>query len=63
MKKQTTTTPETALDALLLRRHGTVAVPGGAAPGEPDPWSWTKARPAAAAAAGSTRRPSGSGST
>ncbi|MFE2723500.1 MXAN_6230/SCO0854 family RING domain-containing protein [Kitasatospora sp. NPDC059327] len=39
MKKQTTTTPGTALDALLLRRHGAVAVTGGAAPGEPDPWS------------------------
>ncbi|MFD0349626.1 hypothetical protein ACFQ0M_33600 [Kitasatospora aburaviensis] len=39
MKKQKTTTPDDALEALLLRRHGSVVVPGGAAPGEPEPWS------------------------
>ncbi|MGV9267717.1 MXAN_6230/SCO0854 family RING domain-containing protein [Kitasatospora sp. NPDC003701] len=38
MKKQTTATPDTGLDALLLRHRGAVAVAGGAT-GEPDPWS------------------------
>ncbi|MFJ2780490.1 MXAN_6230/SCO0854 family RING domain-containing protein [Kitasatospora sp. NPDC087315] len=37
MKKQSTATPDTGLDAYLLRRHGTVVVAAGAAPGEPDP--------------------------
>ncbi|MCG6496753.1 MXAN_6230/SCO0854 family RING domain-containing protein [Kitasatospora sp. A2-31] len=39
MKKQKTTVPDDALDVLLLRRHGAVVVRGGAAPGEPEPWS------------------------
>ncbi|MEU6234319.1 MXAN_6230/SCO0854 family RING domain-containing protein [Kitasatospora sp. NPDC047058] len=39
MTKRTTTTPDDGLDALLLRRHGAVVVEGGAAAGEPEPWS------------------------
>ncbi|MFD0276731.1 MXAN_6230/SCO0854 family RING domain-containing protein [Kitasatospora sp. NPDC127111] len=39
MTKQNTTTPDAGLDALLLRRHGSVVVEGGAAAGEPEPWS------------------------
>lgn len=39
MKKPHTTTPDTGLDDLLLRRHGSVLVPGGAGHGEPDPRS------------------------
>ncbi|WP_405361687.1 hypothetical protein OG535_28075 [Kitasatospora sp. NBC_00085] len=38
-KKQNTATPDTGLDELLLRRHGAVAVTGGAPQGERDPWS------------------------
>ncbi|MEU1287395.1 MXAN_6230/SCO0854 family RING domain-containing protein [Kitasatospora sp. NPDC005856] len=39
MKKQNAVVPEAALAAYLLRRHGTVLVPGPAAPEEPDPWT------------------------
>ncbi|MGW3040796.1 MXAN_6230/SCO0854 family RING domain-containing protein [Kitasatospora sp. NPDC001159] len=39
MKKQNAAATGTGLDDYLLRRHGVVVVPDGAAPGEPDPWT------------------------
>ncbi|MFD4659166.1 MXAN_6230/SCO0854 family RING domain-containing protein [Kitasatospora sp. NPDC058444] len=39
MKKQNTVVPEAALDAYLLRRHGTVLVEAGAPLEEPQPWT------------------------